>query len=211
MPTGAQSSARQASPDFWPLVAAAVAAAVDIYQGRRQERIQERASNTAVQRRARDLARAGLNPLLAAEGQGASQPQGALVTPGRSFLEGATSGKRLSLESRKLESEIDYNASTAAAARNSGSKAYQEGLRVQWENQHVVPEQLKLLQQQTLEATARAKREGLRLEQEKFAESQYKAFNAFFSGKKDLTWDDVKRLGLGAVLGGMRKFGFGVE
>jgi len=77
--------------------------ATNVALARGQNRFQERMSNTAHQRQAADLRKAGINPLLGTGGVGASSAVGARATVEDSVSKGIHSGLEAQMRKKELE------------------------------------------------------------------------------------------------------------
>lgn len=111
--------------------AASDATSANMGEAERNRQFQERMSSTAYQRQMADMQKAGLNPMLAMGGGGASSPSGstgsAVMDPsGQMIGEGISRVASSALEARRLKKELDQTDSMIKLQDAQAEKAKSE-------------------------------------------------------------------------------------
>jgi len=212
-----------------PLISAGVGVLGDFIGGKRQEDFQERMSNTSYQRGVQDMMRAGINPLLAYSQGGASSPSGALIQPGRSISEAGSSAARLSIEQRVknatvenleksnnlLDKQTEYYDALRGKTQYDANTSFWEQAKAEWMSKFAWPTELEMLKSQAAlvaaqqrESSARAQHGELALRGSEWESEYYKGLQKILQSSGPISWDDVKRLGLGIMVNYMRGQGY---
>lgn len=115
---------------MWPAIIAGVGAlastALGVREAGKARKWQEKMSNTAHQREALDMEKAGINPIMSSRGAGASTPQGAQAD----FSEiGRAAGTALAVQSQRAQLELIKAQTEATSAQAAKTKV--EALDIQ--------------------------------------------------------------------------------